>query len=153
MNITKPREDSFKEIVVTSIRWCLNHIMSGKKTLKFSNSVISDLGRRGSRGMFEQRPDFKENFRVEDKEAVMVSTDICFNTFDWSQREPDKEVNSPSGKEPACQCRRCRFDPWVRKIPEEGHVNPFQYPCLGNPMDKGAWQAIVHGVSKELDTT
>ena len=32
--------------------------------------------------MFEQRPDFKENFRVEDKEAVMVSTDICFNTLD-----------------------------------------------------------------------
>ena len=32
--------------------------------------------------MFEQRPDFKENFRVEDEEVVMVSTDICFNTLD-----------------------------------------------------------------------
>lgn len=55
--------------------------MSGKKTLKFSNSVISDLGRRSSRGMLEQRLDFK-NFRVEDKEVVMVSTDTCFNTLD-----------------------------------------------------------------------
>jgi len=31
--------------------------------------------------------------------------------------------------------------------------NPLQYPCLGNPMDRGAWQAIVHRVAKESDTT
>ena len=32
--------------------------------------------------------------------------------------------------------------------PEEGNDNPFQYPCLGNPMDRGAWWATVHGVKK-----
>ena len=56
-----------------------------------------------------------------------------------------------SGKEPACQCRRLkrrRFDPWVTKIPGEGHSNSLQYSCLENPMDRGAWQAIVHGVAK-----
>ena len=42
---------------------------------------------------------------------------------------------------------------WVRKIPGEGNGNPLQYSCLGNPMDRGAWQAIVHGVAKELDMT
>ena len=26
--------------------------------------------------------------------------------------------------------------------------NPLQYPCLVNPMDRGAWQAVVHGVAK-----
>ena len=26
--------------------------------------------------------------------------------------------------------------------------NPFQYSCLGNPMDRGAWQAVGHGVAK-----
>ena len=31
---------------------------------------------------------------------------------------------------------------------EEGNSNPFQYSCLENPMDRGAWQAIVHGVAK-----
>ena len=31
--------------------------------------------------------------------------------------------------------------------------NPLQYSCLRNPMDRGAWQATVHGVTKELDTT
>jgi len=34
-----------------------------------------------------------------------------------------------------------------------GNSNPLQYSCLGNPMDRGAWWATVHGVSKELDTT
>ena len=30
----------------------------------------------------------------------------------------------------------------------EGNDNPFQYACLGNPMGRGAWQAIVHGVTE-----
>ena len=44
-----------------------------------------------------------------------------------------------SGKEPTCQCRRWKrlgFNPWVGKIPGEGHGNPLQYPCLGSPMDR-----------------
>ena len=48
-----------------------------------------------------------------------------------------------SGKEPACQCRRCGFKPWVRKIPAEGKGNPLQYSGLENPMDRGAWQVAV----------
>ena len=31
---------------------------------------------------------------------------------------------------------------------EEGNGNPLQYSCLENPMDGGAWYAIVHGVAK-----
>ena len=30
----------------------------------------------------------------------------------------------------------------------EGHGNPFQYSCLGNHIDRGAWQATVHGIGK-----
>ena len=40
-----------------------------------------------------------------------------------------------------------------RRYPEEGNGNPLQYACLGNPMDRGAWWAIVHGFPKESDTT
>ena len=36
---------------------------------------------------------------------------------------------------------------WVR-LPGEGNGNPLHYPCLENPMDRGAWRATVHGVSK-----
>jgi len=36
--------------------------------------------------------------------------------------------------------KRHEFDPWVRKIPPgRGHSNPFQYSCLKNPLDRGAW--------------
>ena len=34
------------------------------------------------------------------------------------------------------------------RSPGEGNGNPLQYSCLGNPMDRGAWQATVHGVTK-----
>ena len=37
--------------------------------------------------------------------------------------------------------------------PGEGNGNPLQYSCLGNPTDRGAWWATVHGVVKESDTT
>ena len=38
-------------------------------------------------------------------------------------------------------------------FPGEANGNPFLYSCLGNPMDRGAWQATVHGITKESDTT
>ena len=41
----------------------------------------------------------------------------------------------------------------LERSPGEGNDNPFQYSCQGNSMDRGAWQAIVHGVTKELNTT
>ena len=37
------------------------------------------------------------------------------------------------------------------RSPGKGNGNPLQYSCLGNPTDRGAWQATVHGVMKELD--
>ena len=43
--------------------------------------------------------------------------------------------------------------PGSGKSPGGGNSNPLQYSCLGNPMDRGAWWATVHGVAKELDTT
>ena len=33
----------------------------------------------------------------------------------------------------ACQCRRCRADPWVRRTPGEGNGNSLQCSCLENP--------------------
>ena len=45
---------------------------------------------------------------------------------------------------------------WGRKelvMSEQLSLSLFQYSCLGNPMDRRAWQAIVHGVTEESDTT
>ena len=57
-----------------------------------------------------------------------------------------------SGEEPTFQCKgpkRCRFNPWVGKIPwsRKGGISTPLF-LLENPMDRGAWQAAVHGVTK-----
>ena len=38
--------------------------------------------------------------------------------------------------------------PGSGRSPGEVNGNPLQYSCLGNPKDKGAWRATVHGVSE-----
>ena len=43
--------------------------------------------------------------------------------------------------------------PGSERSPGEGDANLLQYACRGNPMDRGIWQATVHGVTKESDTT
>ena len=39
------------------------------------------------------------------------------------------------------------------RCPGEGNGNPLHYSCLENPTDRGAWQAVIHEVIKEQDTT
>ena len=43
--------------------------------------------------------------------------------------------------------------PGSGRSPREGNGNLLQYSCLGNPMERGAWRAAVHGVAKESDMT
>ena len=43
--------------------------------------------------------------------------------------------------------------PGSKRSPGEGHGNRHHYSCLGNPMDRGAWQVTVHADTKESDTT
>ena len=43
--------------------------------------------------------------------------------------------------------------PGLGRSPGDRNGNSLQYSCLGNPIDREAWQATVHGVAKESDTT
>ena len=43
--------------------------------------------------------------------------------------------------------------PGFGRSPGEGNGNACQYSCLDNPMDRGDWQAVVHGFANELDMT
>ena len=49
------------------------------------------------------------------------------------------------GKESACNAGDLGSIPGLGRCPGEGHGNPLQYSCLENPMDRGAWRAMVHG--------
>ena len=57
------------------------------------------------------------------------------------------------GKESACNAGDTSLIPGSRRSPGEGNGNSLQYSSLENSMDRGAWQAIVHRVSKESDMT
>ena len=52
------------------------------------------------------------------------------------------------GKESACNAGDLGSIPGSGRSPGEGNGNPLQYSCLGNPIDRGAWRATVHGVTK-----
>ena len=45
--------------------------------------------------------------------------------------------------------KKLRFEfPGLGRSPGGGHLNPLQYSCQKNPMDREAWQATGHGVTK-----
>ena len=56
------------------------------------------------------------------------------------------------GTESTCNAGDLGLVPGLGRAPGEGNGNPLQYSCLENPMDRGAWQATVHGL-QELDST
>ena len=54
------------------------------------------------------------------------------------------------GKESASYAKDLGSTPGLGRPPGGGHGNPLQYSCLKNPMDTGAWWAIVHRVSLKV---
>ena len=56
-------------------------------------------------------------------------------------------------KNPPASAGGVGFIPGSGKFPGEGNGNPLQCSCLGNPMDRGAWQPIVLWVTNESDMT
>ena len=52
------------------------------------------------------------------------------------------------GKESAYKAGNLGLNPGLGRHPGEGNDYPLQYSCLGNSKDRGAWRAIVHGVTK-----
>ena len=72
------------------------------------------------------------------------------NLFTWGSRR--LQATAVTQQEKIClPCRRLGdvgSVPGSGRSPGEGNGNPLQYSCLENSMDRGAWQATVHGVTK-----
>ena len=60
---------------------------------------------------------------------------------------------SSAVKNPPANKRDTGLIPGLGRSPEERNGYSLQYSCLGNPVDREAWQATVHGVTKESDMT
>ena len=78
------------------------------------------------------------------KRSIQQENITILNIFALNRGFP----GGSGGKRVCLQCRRPRFDPWVRKIPGERNGYPLQYACVENSKDRGDWQATVHGVTK-----
>ena len=61
---------------------------------------------------------------------------------------PDQELNYSDGRQSACNTGDPDSIPGLRRSPVEGKGYLLQYSCLENPMDRGGWQATVHGITK-----
>ena len=67
-----------------------------------------------------------------------TSDNIILGLLRWCQWDPPVSARDE---------RVMGFNPWLKRSPGRGHGDPFQYSCLENPMDRGAWQATVHRVT------
>ena len=59
-----------------------------------------------------------------------------------------KEANWFSNREPTCNIGVTGSTAGLGRSPGEGNGNPLQYSCLGNTMDRGDWQAIIHRIAR-----
>ena len=75
-----------------------------------------------------------------DRSENMIASSLF--TLTWAS------PGDSDGKESACNAGEQGSIPRLGWFPGEGKSNPFQYSCLENFMDRGAWQATVHGVAK-----
>ena len=101
-----------------------------------------------------------ESFQVHSKViqlyvCVCVSVCIIFQIlfqilFHYRLLQDNEYCSWLSSKESACQRGDAGLIPGSERSPGEGTGNPLQYSCLGNPMERGAWWATVHGAAKSL---
>ena len=85
-----------------------------------------------------------KKFNISSISLTNINTELLINTIGF--------LGSSDSKEFACKARDLGSIPGLERSPREGNSYPLQYSCLENPMDRGAWQATVHGVA-ESDMT
>ena len=83
-----------------------------------------------------------------------ISRDLCNNTegecpVNLLYQSLPQATGFPCGKESACHTGDAGSIPGLGRCPGEGNGNPLQNSCLGNPMDRGAWQVAVESTGLE----
>ena len=100
---------------------------------------------------------FMQIIRVEEKanlpQKIKKQThrkgdQICGYQSRSRQGELKESSRSSAGKESGCNAGDMGSIPVSGRSLGEGKGNPLQYPCLENPMDRGAWRASAHGVTR-----
>ena len=131
-------------------------------------SLVGELRSHKPRGVAKKKKRKKQEQGGRDlhilQQCILDIDNIysCLLLFSWrNYEEKGKKVfimvpywlNEPfpggsEGKESAYSAWDLGLIPGLGRSPEEGNGNPLQYSCLENPMDRGAWWATVHRVTK-----
>ena len=77
-----------------------------------------------------------------------VGNGAVLHVWNWIKEVLGASLVAHVGKNPPANAGDLGSVPGLGIPPGGGHGNPLQYPCLENPMDRGAWRATVHGVLK-----
>ena len=88
------------------------------------------------------------DFTLASSKPYMIPCDPRFPPISLTFLVAQSVKNPPAVKETSCNAGDPSLIPGSGRSPGEGNGNQFQYSCLGNPMDRGAWWATVHGVSR-----
>ena len=123
-----------------------------KRKAFWAINVLADLVSRLGSWRFEYK--LEEGLQAEVKAGKGTKSQI-WKYLEWKVK--DLELNSvcsegSASKESACNAGDLGSIPGSGRSPGGGHDNPLQHSCLENPMDREAWWATVHGVTKS-DTT
>ena len=83
----------------------------------------------------------------------MQETPVQVQNFPWRRDRLPTPVflgfpGGSDGEESACNAGDLGSIPGLGRSPSKRIAYPLQYSCLENPMDRGAWRATVHGVTK-----
>ena len=112
---------------------------------------------RGPRGCLHAPPTSGHVFqRWRHFLRVMLKVLFSASRIKWNIADLTGNLGFPGGsliKNPPANARDTGLIRESGRSPGEGNGNPFQCSCLGNPMDRGAWRATVHGVAKESNMT
>ena len=84
---------------------------------------------------------------------IEIESGSVYSTFGFVSRavmEKERKKNAiyRMGKESVCNAGDTGSISGSRRSPGEENGNSLQYSCLGNPMDRGAWRATVHGITR-----
>ena len=89
--------------------------------------------------------------QMDTSHSSTASPPAAFDQVNHSFLLEEGFAGGANGKESACRCwdtRDMGSIPGSGRSHGVGNGTPFQYSCLGNPMDRGPWWATVHGVAK-----
>ena len=105
------------------------------------------MGEKKKKDSTARKSHWNQYYNQQNPMTALFAHDLLINVLIWGL------LKWLSGKNPPAKAGDMGSVPGLGRSPGEGNGNPLQYSFLENPMDRGAWWATGHVVTKESDLT